>query len=164
MLPSLVERAGNDAGAGSMTALYTVLAEGDDLADPVTDCARAALDGHIVLSRKLANAGHFPAVDILASVSRCMTDVTNPTHQEIATHVRDILSAYREAADLIEVGAYQIGSNPRVDRALQCIGPLNAALKQTPIDHVSIDQTLGLLRAAMTVAPPSGARREAVRG
>ena len=117
-LPRLVERAGNDAGPGSITALYTVLAEGDDLTDPVADAARAALDGHMVLSRKLANAGHFPAVDVLASVSRCMSDVTSVTHRELAATVRDVLSAYREAVDLIEVGAYQPGSNPRVDRAL----------------------------------------------
>jgi flagellum-specific ATP synthase len=170
MLPRLVERAGNDAGKGSITALYTVLAEGDDLADPVTDCARAALDGHIVLSRKLANAGHFPAVDILASVSRCMTDVTAVTHRELAATVRDMLSAYREAADLIEVGAYQPGSNHRVDRALQCIGAVNAFLKQGPAEPVGLEQTLAQLRQAVT--PPDGGpgrpmaplRREPPRG
>lgn len=148
-LPRLLERAGNDAGTGSITALYTVLAEGDDLTDPVTDSAKAALDGHVVLSRKLANAGHFPAVDILASVSRCMSDVTQVTHRDSAMQVREVLSAYREAADLIEVGAYQTGSNPRVDRALGCIGQINAFLRQGPAEHFSLDQTLAQLNSAL---------------
>ncbi len=169
MLPKLIERAGNDAGQGSITALYTCLAEGDDMADPVTDAARAALDGHIVLSRKLANSGHFPAVDILASVSRCMSDVTSVTHRELATAARDVLSAYKEAADLIEVGAYQSGTNPRVDRALLCVGPLNALLRQGPGDAVEIDQTLAQLQKAVTppenpARTPAPARREQARG
>ncbi|MFO0596301.1 MAG: FliI/YscN family ATPase [Myxococcaceae bacterium] len=157
-LPRLVERAGNDEGQGSITALYTVLAEGDDLADPVTDAARAALDGHIVLSRKLANAGHFPAVDVLASVSRCMTDVTSVTHRELAAQARDALSAIKEAADLLEVGAYVAGSNPRVDRALPIIGTLNAFLKQRPGEHFTLDTTLAQAKASMT--PPPVTRRE----
>jgi flagellum-specific ATP synthase len=155
MLPRLVERAGNDAGEGSITALYTVLAEGDDMTDPVTDCAKAALDGHVLLSRKLANAGHFPAVDILSSVSRCMSDVTPVTHREAAMSVREILSAYREAADLIEVGAYQAGSNPRVDRALACVGQVNAFLKQGPAEHFTLDQTLAQLNGALKPKEPS---------
>ncbi len=162
-LPRLVERAGNDMGPGSITALYTVLAEGDDLSDPVTDNARAALDGHIVLSRRLANGGHFPAVDVLASVSRCMSDVTSVTHRDLASTVRDVLSAYREAADLIEVGAYQAGSDPRVDRALQVIGTLNAFLKQAPEEHFELEQTLNLVRAAVNPLPPAK-RREPNRG
>ncbi|MCA3015493.1 MAG: FliI/YscN family ATPase [Myxococcaceae bacterium] len=158
MLPRLVERAGNDAGRGSITALYTVLAEGDDLTDPVTDCARAALDGHVVLSRKLANAGHFPAVDILSSVSRCMSDVTAVTHREAAMAAREVLSAYREAADLIEVGAYQAGSNPRVDRALACVGQVNAFLKQGPAEHFTLDQTLAQLNGALKPKEASAQR------
>lgn len=161
-LPRLVERAGNDAGQGSITALYTVLAEGDDLADPVTDNARAALDGHIVLSRKMAMAGHFPAVDVLASVSRCMSDVTTVAHRELATTVRDVLSAHKEAADLIDVGAYQAGSNPRVDRAIAVIGTLNAFLKQSPGEHFSLEHTLAQVKVATTPAAP--ARREPNRG
>jgi flagellum-specific ATP synthase len=153
-LPRLVERAGNDAGEGSITALYTVLAEGDDLADPVADAARASLDGHVVLSRKLANSGHFPAVDVLASVSRCMTDVTSPTHRELATAVRDLLAAYRDSSDLIEVGAYQPGSNARVDRALACMPQLTALLKQGPAQRFTLDETLKQLAAAVT-APPA---------
>lgn len=160
-LPRLVERAGNDSGRGSITALYTVLAEGDDLADPVTDAARAALDGHLVLSRKLANSGHFPAVDVLASVSRCMTDVTTPAHRELATQVRDLLAAYRDSADLIEVGAYQPGSNLRVDRALACMNALNSVMKQAPAEHFSLEQTLAAVKQAVSVPVPAAPSRRA---
>jgi len=148
-LPKLVERAGNDAGKGSITAMYTVLAEGDDLADPVVDAARAALDGHLVLSRKLASAGHFPAIDVLASVSRVMTDVVSPAHRDLAGAAREVLSAYREAADLIEVGAYVAGSNPRVDHALKCVGPLNAFLRQAPDAPTAIGESLTQLKRVL---------------
>jgi FliI/YscN family ATPase len=141
-LPRLVERAGNDEGEGSITALYTVLAEGDDLSDPVVDSARAALDGHWVLSRKLASAGHFPAIDVLASVSRVMSDVVPRKELEVAMLARDVLAAYREAQDLIEVGAYVSGTNPRVDRALRVIQPLRAFLQQPPDVKVERDKTL----------------------
>lgn len=160
-LPRLVERAGNDSGPGSITALYTVLAEGDDLADPVTDAARAALDGHIVLSRKLADSGHFPAIDVLSSVSRCMTDVTSPAHRELAITARDLMAAHREASDLIEVGAYQAGTNPRIDRAIRCLPSLNAWLKQAPTTAVPLEETLVGLKASVSVPepPPPAARR-----
>ncbi len=138
----MLERAGNDDGTGSITALYTVLAEGDDLSDPVVDAARAALDGHWVLSRKLAGAGHFPAIDILASVSRVMSDVVPRKELEVATTARDVLAAYREAQDLVEVGAYVSGTNPRVDRALRVIQPLRAFLQQSPDVKVERDTTL----------------------
>jgi flagellum-specific ATP synthase len=155
MLPKLVERAGNDAGNGSITALYTVLAEGDDLADPVADAARAALDGHIVLSRKLAESGHFPAIDILASVSRVMSDVVDQAHGALARQVRQTLSAYREAADLIEVGAYAAGSNPKVDQALQCIGAVQAFLRQSPQERFTMAQALEQLKVALTTVERS---------
>jgi FliI/YscN family ATPase len=161
VLPRLVERAGNDAGPGSITALYTVLAEGDDLTDPVTDAARASLDGHVVLSRKLANSGHFPAVDVLASVSRCMTDVTTQAHRELATMVRDLLAAYKEAADLIEVGAYQPGSNPRVDRSIACMNQINGLLRQGPLEHFALEQTLAQLKTALTPPPATPVMRRA---
>jgi len=148
-LPRLVERAGNDAGEGSITAMYTVLAEGDDMTDPVTDAARAALDGHVVLSRKLANSGHFPAVDILASVSRVMSDVVTPDHRRLAMEAREVLSTYRESADLIEVGAYVAGSNPRVDRALKSVHAVNALFRQDPSQRFTLESTLLGLRRAL---------------
>lgn len=156
MLPRLVERAGNDGGQGSITAFYTVLAEGDDLSDPVVDCARAALDGHVVLSRKLAGAGHFPAVDVLGSVSRVMNDIVDPNHKTLAREGRDVLSAYRESADLVEVGAYVAGSNPRVDRAIRCIDKLNAVLRQDPEQRFSMPQTMSALQQALQVTPAQG--------
>jgi flagellum-specific ATP synthase len=149
LLPRLVERAGNDAGNGSITAIYTVLSEGDDMTDPVADAARAALDGHLVLSRRLAEAGQFPAIDMLASISRVMTDVAAPHHLQLATQLREILAAYRDSADLIELGAYQPGSNPRVDRALRCIGKLRAFLAQGPAERGDLTQTLKQLEAAI---------------
>lgn len=155
MLPRLVERAGNGGGRGSITAFYTVLAEGDDQADPVVDAAKAALDGHIVLSRKLAGGGHFPAIDILPSVSRVMTEVVTGEHLKLASQVRDLLSAYQESADLIEVGAYVAGSNPRVDRALRTRGPLLSFLKQAPAERFPLAQTLGQLEQVVS----DGARR-----
>ncbi len=148
-LPRLVERAGNDAGEGSITAMYTVLAEGDDMTDPVTDAARAALDGHVVLSRKLANSGHFPAVDVLASVSRVMSDVVTPDHRLLAMEAREVLSTYRESADLIEVGAYVAGSNPRVDRALKSVHAVNALFRQDPSQRFTLESTLQGLRRAL---------------
>lgn len=149
MMPKLVERAGNDEGEGSVTALYTVLAEGDDLTDPVVDASKAILDGHVVLSRKLAGAGHFPAIDVLQSVSRVMTDVAPPAHLELARAARDVLATYRESADLVEVGAYVHGSNPRVDHALKYINALNGFLRQGPDEHFTLSTTLELLTKAI---------------
>jgi flagellum-specific ATP synthase len=162
LLPRLVERAGNVAAAGSITAMYTVLAEGDDLTDPVVDAARACLDGHIILARRLAQRGHFPAVDVLNSVSRVMTDIVSATHRDLAQETREILAAYRETADLIEVGAYVAGTNPRVDRALRCINEVNAVLRQGPDERFALDQTLaGLKRAVETPAPAAAPARQA---
>jgi len=152
-LPRLVERAGNDAGAGSITAMYTVLAEGDDLSDPFVDAARAALDGHIVLSRKLASSGHFPAIDVLASISRVMSDVTSAEHRRLAMEAREVLSAYKEAADLIEVGAYVAGSNPKVDRAMRSVHLVNALFRQGPHERHSLESTLEGLKRALEAQP-----------
>jgi flagellum-specific ATP synthase len=132
MLPALVERAGNDAeGVGSITAFYTVLTEGDDYRhDPIADAARAILDGHIVLSRDLAEAGHYPAIDIEASISRVMPAVTEREHQRAAQRFRQVYSAYRQQRDLIAVGAYQKGSDPQVDQAIVMWPKLRAFLQQ----------------------------------
>jgi flagellum-specific ATP synthase len=149
LMPRLVERAGNDSGPGSISALYTVLAEGDDLADPVVDASRAILDGHIVLSRSLASAGHFPAVDVLASVSRVMSDIVTTQHRELARLAREVLATHKEAADLVDVGAYVHGSNQRIDHALRCIGPLTQFLRQGPEDRCSLPEALASLSAAV---------------
>lgn len=141
-IPRLLERAGNDDGEGSLTALYTVLVEGEDLSDPVVELARASLDGHIILSRKLAARGHYPAIDVLGSVSRVMNDVVDEDHRRLAREGRDVLAAYDEAADLVEVGAYTAGTNPRVDRALRCVDALGGWLRQDVDDRTPMDATL----------------------
>jgi flagellum-specific ATP synthase len=146
LLPRLVERAGNGAGQGSITAMYAILVEGDDLTDPVADASRAALDGHVVLSRKLANAGHFPAIDVLASVSRVMNDVVDPEHRRLATQAREVLAVYRDSADLVEVGAYVPGTNLRLDRALKVIHKLNAFFRQDLTERHKLEDTLARLR------------------
>ncbi len=158
LLPRLVERAGNSVGQGSVTAMYTILVEGDDLSDPVADAARATLDGHIVLSRKLANAGHFPAIDILASVSRVMTDVVQPEHRRVAAEVRDILATYRDSADLVEVGAYMPGSNPRLDRALKVVHKINALFRQELTERYKLDDTLARLTQLMPASEDTHAQ------
>jgi FliI/YscN family ATPase len=117
-LPGLLERAGAVRGKGSITAFYTVLVEGDDQNEPVADAVRAILDGHIVLSRDLAARNHYPAIDVLPSVSRTMPDVTTPGHRAHAAGVREMLATLRESEDLVSVGAYAAGSNPRIDLAL----------------------------------------------
>ncbi|MCC6301887.1 MAG: flagellar protein export ATPase FliI [Gammaproteobacteria bacterium] len=129
-LPQLVERAGNGDGNGSITALYTVLAEGDDQQDPIADAARAILDGHIVLNRELADAGHYPAIDIEASVSRVMSEVVSPEHQRQAIRFKQLYSTYRRNRDLISVGAYAKGSDPRVDEAVDYHPRLTQFLQQ----------------------------------
>jgi flagellum-specific ATP synthase len=131
-LPALVERAGNGVeGGGSITAFYTVLTEGDDHRhDPIADAARAILDGHIVLSRDLAEAGHYPAIDVDASISRVMPQVVAPAHLQAARRFRQIYSTYQQQRDLITVGAYQRGSDPRVDEAIAAWPKLAAFLQQ----------------------------------
>ena len=128
-LPKLLERTGTSKN-GSITALYTVLVEGDDFNEPVSDTVRGILDGHIVLSRELASRNHYPAIDVLASVSRVMPEVTDLTHQEAAGEIKKLLSEYRQAEDLINIGAYQPGSNPVVDRAISKIELINDFLQQ----------------------------------
>jgi FliI/YscN family ATPase len=136
LLPGLLERAGNVEGRGSITALYTVLVEGDDNNEPIADAVRAILDGHIVLSRDLAGRNHYPAIDILQSVSRTMPDVTTVEHRLKAGQVRSWLSTARESEDLVSVGAYVAGSNPRIDEALGKRDAIQAFLQQ-PMEHLS---------------------------
>jgi flagellum-specific ATP synthase len=129
LLPRLLERAGM-AHRGSITGLYTVLVEGDDMDDPIADASRAILDGHLVLSRRLASRGHYPPIEVMESVSRAMSDVVEESHWEQSIQLKSLLAAYTEAEDLINIGAYARGSNPRVDQALQLIGPINTFLQQ----------------------------------
>jgi len=129
MLPKLLERAGT-ASRGSITGLYTVLVEGDDMNEPVADAVRSILDGHIVLTRKLASQGHYPAVDTLASVSRVMVDVVPPEHMKAAREIKKLLATYAESEDLINIGAYEDGSSVEVDRAIKMIAPIRTFLRQ----------------------------------
>ena len=130
-LPALVERAGNGLeGGGSITAFYTVLAEGDDQQDPIADSARAILDGHFVLSRALADQGHYPAIDIEQSISRAMHGLVSPEHFELVRHFKQLFSRYQRSRDLIAVGAYQPGSDPLLDRAVAIYPKLEAFLQQ----------------------------------
>ncbi|MEZ3500092.1 flagellar protein export ATPase FliI [Pantoea sp. KPR_PJ] len=130
-LPALVERAGNGIkGGGSITAFYTVLTEGDDQQDPVADSARAILDGHVVLSRRLAEAGHYPAIDIEASISRAMTELITPSHYRKVQRFKQLLSAWQRNRDLISVGAYAAGSDPLLDKAIACYPEMERFLQQ----------------------------------
>lgn len=148
-LPRLLERAGTSDGNGSITAVYTVLVEGDDLSDPISDAARAILDGHIVLSRDMAEKGHFPAIDTPRSVSRVMTHVAQDPHLKTAQKARELLAAYREAEDLLTIGAYQPGSLPRLDEALERMPALEMFLKQSIQEKVQPNRAPQLLRQAV---------------
>src|SRR5690554_376513 len=141
-LPSLVERAGNaERGSGSITAFYTVLTEGDDQQDPIADSARAILDGHIVLSRTLAEAGHYPAIDIEASISRAMTAIVPPAAYRSAQQFKQLFSRYHRNRDLISVGAYSPGHDPQLDRAVQLYPRLEGFLQQDIDTRADIDGT-----------------------
>ncbi len=144
LLPQFLERAGTN-GKGSITGMYTVLVEGDDMNEPIADAARSILDGHIVLSRRLAARGHYPAIDVLESVSRVMIDVVSPEHRDQARKLVEILATYREAEDLINIGAYAKGSNPRIDRAIAKIDEINAFLRQNVEDPSDFESTLRAL-------------------
>jgi flagellum-specific ATP synthase len=142
-LPQLVERAGNGVhGGGSITAFYTVLAEGDDQNDPIADAARAILDGHVVLSRKLAEMGQYPAIDIEASISRAMNDITTPGHQDAARAFKHLYSIYQQNRDLISVGAYEKGSDEQIDRAINAMPALQGFLRQDMRTPVALEQSL----------------------
>jgi flagellum-specific ATP synthase len=152
-LPRLLERAGTDGGMGVITALYTVFVEGDDLSDPVSDAVMGILDGHIVLSRALAGKGQFPAVDVLASVSRLAQEVAEQSVLDAASRVRDVVGTYRDAADLIQVGAYSAGSDPRVDHAVAMMPKIEAFLRQGVREPSRPEDTRA--RLAAIAAPPS---------
>lgn len=144
MMPKLLERAGTSEN-GSITGLYTVLVDGDDLNEPITDTARGILDGHIVLSRSLANRGHYPSIDVLASISRVMPDVVSDEHKDIALKIKKTMAIYKEAEDLINIGAYVKGSNPDIDYAINVINSINAFLQQNIEESFSFEETLKIL-------------------
>lgn len=143
LLPQLVERAGNNANnAGSITGIFIVLAEGDDQNDPIVDCARSILDGHIVLNRKYAECGHYPAIDVCASVSRVMSNIVSEEHLEIALKFKKAFSLYQENEDLIKIGAYVNGKDPHLDYAIENISKLNTFLIQSVNEKCSFDLCL----------------------
>lgn len=144
LLPRLLERSGR-TNRGSITGLYTVLVEGDDTNEPIADAVRGTLDGHVVLSRKLAEHGHFPAIDVLASVSRLMNDVTGDEHRRAATSLRQLLAAHRQAEDLISIGAYQHGANALVDAALRLQEPIQSFLQQDRTESAPLSDAVRLL-------------------
>lgn len=150
-MPRLLERAGRSA-KGSITGIYTVLVEGDDMDEPIADAARGILDGHIVLSRELAQMGHYPAVDVLASVSRLMTQVASQEQIQTAQRVRNILATYRKAEDLINIGAYVRGSNPRIDESLAYIDRVNGFLRQGIPERFTFDATVSGLQSVFEAA------------
>ncbi len=141
-LPKLLERAGRFRNQGTITGLYTVLVDGDDLTEPVADSVRSILDGHIVLSRSLAARNHFPAIDVLNSASRVMRDIISPRHLELAGKAREVLASYEEAADLINIGAYAKGSNPKIDYAISKIDAINDFLKQDYSQTTTLKKSL----------------------
>ncbi len=145
-MPRLLERAGNSA-VGSITGLYTVLVDGDDFNEPITDTARSILDGHIVLNRKLAQKNHYPAIDILQSISRVMSAVAAPEHKAVAGKLKNVLATYQEAEDLINIGAYKNGSNKSIDYAIKKIDAVNDFLLQQTHDKFEYDEILQQMSA-----------------
>jgi flagellum-specific ATP synthase len=142
LLPRLLERAGPGEGRGSITAITTVLVEGDDMDDPVADTVRGIVDGHIVLSRKIASHGHYPAIDVLESVSRTMNMTSSPEHQSAARSMRDLIATWRENEELIRLGAYRRGTDPKVDRAILLRDDIDGFLRQDVEDITSFKKTV----------------------
>jgi len=148
LMPKILERAGASE-KGTITGIYTVLVEGDDISEPVSDTVRSILDGHIILSRRLANRGHYPAVDILQSISRVQKDVIDKKHLDMVSKIIRLYADYTDAEDLINIGAYVSGSNPRIDKAIDRIEAINIFLRQDLGDFTPPEQTLMLLEEAI---------------
>ncbi|MBM9537433.1 FliI/YscN family ATPase [Desulfobulbus alkaliphilus] len=163
-LPKLLERAGNFQDQGSITGLYTVLVDGDDLTEPVADAVRSILDGHIVLSRNIAAKNHYPAIDIMMSASRVMREITSPRHQELAGKIRSVLAVYRESEDLINIGAYAAGSNKKIDYALSRIDAINAFLAQKFSETSSLEETITTLGELVSDRQGTDRRRAGRKG
>lgn len=143
-MPKLLERAGN-AEKGSITGLYTVLVDGDDFNEPITDTARSILDGHIMLSRKLAHKNHYPAIDVLQSISRCMSQIVDGGQKQLSGKLKNVLATYTESEDLINIGAYKAGSNKEIDYAISKIDKVNEFLMQDTESRLSYDEELAML-------------------
>jgi flagellum-specific ATP synthase len=146
LLTKLLERTGNGEGTGTMTAIFSVLVEGDDLDEPIADASRAVLDGHVVLSRKLADSNQYPAIDVLRSVSRTMKDIVRNDQLQLAARITEILSEYERAEDLINIGAYSPGSNKKIDYAISMMDRVKAFLAQGVEEKVTVDQTLDSMK------------------
>ncbi len=146
LLPKFLERAGTSSGGGTITGLFTVLVEGDDLNDPIPDSVRAILDGHIVLSRELAAQNQYPAIDLLQSTSRVMIDLVDPEHLELARSFSDLMATYKKVEDLINIGAYKPGSNPKVDQAIARWDRIQGYLRQKMNEKVNFQESLQALR------------------
>ncbi len=141
-----MERSGT-SDKGSITAFYTVLVDGDDMNEPIADAVRGILDGHIVLSRKLAAQNHYPAIDVLSSISRLMPEVGDKKAIDKAGELRDVMATYKESEDLINIGAYQNGSNKKIDKSIALIDDVNSFLKQGMNEHSSFNETMEKLLA-----------------
>jgi flagellum-specific ATP synthase len=157
-LPKLFERAGNTSSGGSITGIYTVLVEADDINDPIGDAVRSIVDGHMVLSRRLAARNHYPAIDIPNSASRVMGDVISKEHKELASRIKTIIANYSEAEVLINIGAYVKGSNPNVDEAIQYIEPIRTFLRQFIDQKISMEQTVQQMKAIFQTQNQAGRR------
>jgi flagellum-specific ATP synthase len=151
------ERVGSCAGAGTLTGLYTVLVEGDDLSDPIADAARSILDGHIVLTRELASQGHYPAIDMLHSISRVMPDITGESQRSYARHLVELLSVHKRAEDLINLGAYKPGASSRIDLAIRMRDPIMGFLRQDIEERVSLGDSAEALSLLFNQCEGAGA-------
>jgi flagellum-specific ATP synthase len=149
-MPKLLERAGC-AEKGSITGLYTVLVDGDDFNEPITDTARSILDGHIVLNRKIAQKNHYPAIDVLASISRCMSQIASKEQKKAAGQIKNLMATYNDAEDLINIGAYKAGSNPDIDEAIRKHKEIDSFLVQSTEEKVSFDDTLATMLGITSV-------------
>jgi flagellum-specific ATP synthase len=140
-MPKLLERAGR-SDTGSITGLYTVLVDGDDFNEPITDTARSILDGHIVLNRKIAQKNHYPAIDVLASISRCMSQIATKEQKAAAGQIKNLMATYNDAEDLINIGAYKSGSNPEIDEAIRKHKTIDDFLMQSTEEKISFEDTI----------------------
>ena len=154
LLPQLLERAGTGE-RGAITGLFTVLVEADDMNDPIADAVRSILDGHLVLTRELATQNHYPAIDVLESVSRLVRDLTTPEQQRVAAAAREMMAIYRKNQDLINIGAYPAGSNAAIDRAIQLHDPLRAFLRQNVTEGFLARDSWTQLEKTMQMVPPA---------